>query len=47
MFILLEKDSNFREGAAKEMIITMANMLAPNDPELSKNIRQRLGKFLN
>lgn len=47
MFTLLEKDSNYKEGAPKEMIITIANMLAPNEPELAKSIRQRLGKFLN
>lgn len=47
MFTLLEKESNYKEGAPKEMIITMANMLAPNEPELAKSIRQRLGKFLN
>lgn len=47
MFIILEKEPNYKEGAPKEMIITIANMLAPNDPSLAKSIRQRLGKFLN
>lgn len=47
MFVLLEKEPNYKEGAPKEMIITIANMLTPNDPSLAKSIRQRLGKFLN
>ena len=47
MFTLLEKMPDYKEGAAKEMVITLSNMLAPNDPELSKKIRQKLGGFLN
>lgn len=47
MFIVLERAPDFKEGAAKEMIITIANMLAQNEPDLSKKIRQRLGSFLN
>ena len=47
MFVLLDKEPNYKEGAPKEMIITIANMLTPNDPSLAKSIRQRLGKFLN
>lgn len=47
LFTLLEKAPDYKEGAAREMIITIANMLAQNEPELSKSIRQRLGSFLN
>lgn len=47
MFTLLERESNYKDGAAKEMVITIANMLAQNEPELSKSIRKRLGSFLN
>lgn len=47
MFTLLEHAPDYKEGAAKEMIITMANMLAPNEPELAKTIRNRLGSFLH
>lgn len=47
MFTLLEKVPDYKEGAAKEMIITISNMLASNEPELSKKIRQKLGGFLN
>ena len=47
MFTLLENMPDYKEGAAKEMLITLSNMLAPNEPELSKNIRQKLGSFLH
>ncbi|MGV6816043.1 MAG: tetratricopeptide repeat protein [Thiotrichales bacterium] len=36
-----------RDGAAKEMIITITNMLAPNDPELAGSYRQRLANLLS
>ena len=44
---LIESAPDYKEGAAKEMIITIANMLGPNEPELSKKIRNRLGSFLH
>lgn len=44
---LMENAPDYKEGAAKEMIITMANMLGPNDPELAKKIRNRLGSYLH
>lgn len=47
MFTLLESMPEYKEGAAKEMVITLSNMLASNEPELSKTIRQKLGSFLN
>lgn len=47
MFTLLESMPGYKEGAAKEMVIAISNMLAPNEPEMSKSIRQKLGRFLN
>jgi len=47
IFTLLESMPDYKEGAAKEMIITISNMLAPNEPEISKKIRQKLGSLLH
>lgn len=47
MFTLFEQAPDYKDGAAKEMIITIANMLAPNEPELAKTIRNRLGSKLH
>jgi putative thioredoxin len=47
IFTLLENVPDYKDGAAKEMIITIANMLSPNEPELAKSIRNRLGSFLH
>jgi len=33
----------YKEGAAREMIINLSNMLAPNEPELAQSFRRRLG----
>jgi len=43
----MEKDSAFKEGAAKEMIITVANMLEQTDMELSKSYRNKLANLTN
>ncbi len=39
------KDSSYKEGAAREMVINVSNMLTPNNPELSSKIRSRLSSF--
>ncbi len=46
LFAILEADPGFREGAAKEMIIAITNMLAPNDNEQATAYRQRLANLL-
>ena len=45
LFEILKIDSNYKDDAAREMIINVSNMLAPNDPELSSKIRSRLSSF--
>ena len=45
LFTLLQDVPDFREGAAREMIITITNMLAPNDPEQANQYRQRLANL--
>ena len=47
LFTILEADPDFKEGAAKEMIITISNMLAPNDAEKANSYRQRLANLIN
>ena len=45
LFTLLASAPDYREGAAKEMIITITNMLAPNDPKQAAEYRQRLANL--
>lgn len=47
LFSLLEMKPDYQDGAAKEMIITITNMLSPNNPEQANTYRQRLSSLLN
>ncbi|WP_127471465.1 tetratricopeptide repeat protein [Thiomicrorhabdus aquaedulcis] len=47
LFALHEQSPTYREGAARELIITIVNMLSSTDVELSKQYRQRLGSSVN
>jgi putative thioredoxin len=47
LFTLLKADPDYKDGAAKEMIITITNMLAPNDPEQAGAYRQRLANLMH
>ncbi len=47
LFEIMKIDNNYKENAAREMIVTVTNMLAPNNPELSSEFRSKLGSFLN
>ena len=44
---IIEVEPGYKNGAAREMLATLSNMLAANDPELSKELRQRLGNQLS
>jgi len=46
LFFILKENSEYKEGAAKEMIITVSNMLAPVNNELSQEIRRKLSNQL-
>jgi putative thioredoxin len=46
LFQILEWQPGFRDGAAREMIATLANMLSPNAPELAQEYRRRLSNLL-
>ncbi|MDJ0807396.1 MAG: tetratricopeptide repeat protein [Gammaproteobacteria bacterium] len=47
LFSILDMAPDYKEGAAKEMIINLSNMLAPNDPELAQEFRRRLSNALS
>jgi len=40
---VLSIEAQYKEGAAREMIINVTNMLAPNNPELAASFRRKLG----
>ena len=46
LFEIFDKDPEYKEGAAKEMIINLSNMLAANEPQLAQESRRRLGSAL-
>jgi len=45
LFEIFTQDQNYKEGAAKEMIISLTNVLAPNEPELAQEFRRRLANI--
>jgi len=47
LFAVLESEPEFREGAGREMIFTISNMLAANAPEQAQAYRRRLASLLN
>ena len=47
LFAVLESEPEFREGAAREMIVILSNMLATNAPGQAQAYRRRLASLLN
>jgi putative thioredoxin len=47
LFAVMESEPDFRDGAAREMIATIANMLAPNVPGQAQTYRRRLANLLS
>jgi len=47
LFAIQDKAPEYKEGAAREMIISLTNMLAPNEPVLAQEFRRRLGNTLS
>lgn len=47
LFTSFQTNPDYRDGAAREMIITVTNMLAPNNPDLANSYRQRLASIMN
>lgn len=47
LFDIVRQQADYKEGAAREMIINLTNMLAPNDPQLAQEFRRRLASVLS
>lgn len=45
LFEIMKINPNYKDDAAREMIINVANMLTTNDPELSSSIRSKLSSL--
>lgn len=43
LFKIYEQAPDHKDGAAREMIINLSNMLMPNDPETAVALRRRMG----
>ncbi len=46
LFFIQEKNPNFKEGAAKEMIGVICNILVSSNPEASGIYRRRLANLV-
>ena len=46
LFTILTREPEFKDGAAREMIIALSDMLEANEPELAKSFRRRLANTL-
>ena len=46
LFLIHLADPGYREGVAREMIVTLINMLMPNSPELAQEYRRKLANIL-
>ncbi|MDH5218099.1 MAG: tetratricopeptide repeat protein, partial [Gammaproteobacteria bacterium] len=41
------ENPEYKDGAAKELLATISNMLAPTDNELAKEIRRKLANLIS
>ena len=46
LFYTLENKADYKEGAARELIITIINTIAPNNPEMAQEYRSKLAGML-
>lgn len=46
LFQIQQNNADFKEGAAREMIITIINTIAPNNPEMAQQYRTQLAGML-
>ena len=46
LLVIQKADPAFKEGAAQELIATLANMLTPSDPALAQDYRRKLANLL-
>lgn len=47
LFYIQQNHADFKGGAAREMIITIINTLAPNNPQMAQKYRTQLGGLLS
>ena len=47
LFYIQQNDAEYKDGAAKEMIITVSNMIEPVNIEVAKEIRRKLANLLS
>jgi len=47
LFYIREHEPEYKEGAAREMIVTVINMLAPGNPEFAQQFRRKLSGLLS
>lgn len=46
LFLIYQQDTEYKDGAAKEMLINLSNMLAAVNSELSQEIRRKLANLV-
>lgn len=46
LFYIQQNNADFKEGAAREMIVTIINTIAPNHPEMAQEYRTQLAGML-
>lgn len=46
LLYILKENSEYKDGAAKEMLITVGNMIAPVNNDLAQDIRRKLSNLL-
>lgn len=46
LFYIQQNNADYKDGAAKEMIVTIINTIAPNDPETAQKYRTQLAGLL-
>ena len=46
LFYIQQNNADYKEGAAREMIITIINTIAPNNPEMAQQYRAQLAGML-
>jgi putative thioredoxin len=47
LFYIQENEADYKQGAAKEMIVTISNMISPVNNELAQEIRRKLANLLS
>ncbi len=46
LLYIQQNNADYKEGAAREMIVTIINTIAPNNPEMAQQYRTQLGAVL-